>query len=102
MKQEAKKRQALLITLAILLLALVLGLAVYREATKDPIDRIMERMSLRDKLAQMMFFCPRFYREDPNAEKAAVSCGPPLRRHPDVWGEFLGCRTDPAAGDGFS
>ena len=69
MKQEAKKRQALLITLAILLLALVLGLAVYREATKDPVDRIMERMSLRDKLAQMMFFCPRFYREDPNAEK---------------------------------
>ena len=62
MKQESKKRRALLITLAVLLLVLVLGLAVYREATKDPIDRIMERMSLRDKLAQMMFFCPRWMR----------------------------------------
>ena len=61
-KQESKKRRALLITLAVLLLVLVLGLAVYREATKDPIDRIMERMSLRDKLAQMMFFCPRWMR----------------------------------------
>ena len=62
MKQEAKKKRALLITLAVLLLVLVLGLAVYREATKDPVDRIMERMSLRDKLAQMMFFCPRWMR----------------------------------------
>ena len=69
MKQETKKRRAVLITLVILLLALILGLAVYREATKDPVDRIMERMSLRDKLAQMMFFCPHFYREDPDAEK---------------------------------
>ena len=39
--------------------------------TADRIDEIIADMSLRDKLAQMMFFSPRGWKEDPESEEKA-------------------------------
>ena len=69
MKQTAPIRRFKILCLC-LTLALALGAAGWFawQAARDPVDRIMEKMTLRDKLAQMMYFSPRTWKEDPTAE----------------------------------
>lgn len=69
MKQSNRK-----ILVCVLLAALVLCLFAevflqYRmEAERDPVSQIMKGMTLQDKLAQMMFFSPRTWKDDDASE----------------------------------
>lgn len=54
----------------VLTLALLFG-SVATAETGNGIDEIVAGMSLRDKLTQMMFFCPRTWKEDPESEEPA-------------------------------
>ena len=70
MKLTKRTRQLLVLCVClVLLLGLGAGIYYYREATRDPVDRLMDRMPLRDKLAQMIFFCPRSWKDDPEMER---------------------------------
>lgn len=55
----------------LILALLCTGLAWAETAAGDPFEAILSGMSLRDKLAQMMFFCPRTWKEDPESDEPA-------------------------------
>ena len=58
---------------AILVLALFCGGFAFADGTAQPdaIEALVAGMSLRDKLAQMMFFCPRAWKEDASSDAPA-------------------------------
>jgi len=56
---------------AILVGALLCGCLAFAETRPDDIDSMLAGMSLRDKLAQMMFFCPRTWKEDAASDAPA-------------------------------
>ena len=58
----------LLCALAILMAACAGTAFADATTSTNAIDDIVAGMSLRDKLAQMMFFCPRVWKEDPASE----------------------------------
>ena len=68
-RASGKKRGLILCLCLLLVLGLGAGGYYFWQSTRDPIAELMENMSLRDKLAQMMFFSPRTWKEDPEAEK---------------------------------
>ena len=55
----------------VLTLSLLLSGFAWAEAGADGIDALIAGMSLRDKLAQMMFFCPRTWKEDAASDTPA-------------------------------
>ena len=65
-----KKRRVALMC-ALLAAALLCGSFAFAEGGGDAIDSIVAGMSLRDKLAQMMIFCPRTWKEDPSSDAPA-------------------------------
>ena len=64
MKRNMKRLLSALVTCALLLSACALGAG----AEEDKVETLLASMSLRDKLAQMMYFSPRQWKDDPEAE----------------------------------
>lgn len=65
------KKTLSIILCAVLLLTLLCGSIAFADANPDAIEGIIAGMSLRDKLAQMMFFSPRTWKEDPESDVPA-------------------------------
>ena len=67
------KKRLFGILCAILVLALFCGGFAFADGTAQPdaIETLVAGMSLRDKLAQMMFFCPRAWKEDASSDAPA-------------------------------
>ena len=68
MKRTIKKPLCLFMTLALLCAGLLPSACAQAD---DDIESIIDGMSLRDKLAQMFYFSPRTWKEDPESEEAA-------------------------------
>ena len=83
MKKTRLSRLSLVLALA-LALALALSGAVPAMAESADISDTLAGMSLRDKLAQMMYFSPRGWKDDPESEEPAENVrtlNPTLRQY---------------------
>ena len=82
MRRTIKKRLSIILTLVLLC-----GSAVWPAAlaeADDGIEDILTGMSIRDKLAQMMIFSPRTWKEDPESAESAENVralNEPLRQY---------------------
>ena len=65
------KKRLVALMCALLAAALLFGSFTFAEEAGDAIEGIVAGMSLRDKLAQMMFLCPRTWKEDPSSDAPA-------------------------------
>ena len=68
MNQKNRKPLSILLICALVLISLACDAAA---EPQGGIDEILAAMPLRDKLAQMMFFSPRTWKDDPESEEPA-------------------------------
>lgn len=71
MKRVNVKRLCLALVIALVSVSICCPAVIAAGEGADRIGEIIAGMSLRDKLAQMMFFSPRTWKEDPESEDAA-------------------------------